>query len=122
MKLKLLLFCLLCLYGSAPSPLPAQTTFSILPAATTNFVGDFIQLSLQRTGDDSQPFAFQWSKDGTNLVDGDRISGVQTPVLTISSALMGDDGTYSLTFSNATSTDIELVTVTSQVYMIGPPT
>jgi hypothetical protein len=121
MKSNLLLFCLLCLCGFAPSRLPAATTFSIFPAATTNDVGDSIQLSLQRTGDDSQPFAFQWSKDGTNLVEGDRISGVQTPVLIINQAQMVDSGSYSLSFSNAVGSNITLVTVSSQVYVIGAP-
>src|SRR4249920_3868004 len=114
MKSNLLIFCSLCLYVFAPCCLIAQTSFSILPAATTNLVGDFIQLSLQRTGDDSQPFAFQWSKNGTNLVDGERIYGTQTPVLIISPAQMEDSGTYSLSFSNVVSANIELETVSSQ--------
>jgi hypothetical protein len=121
MKSNLLIFCILCLNVLAPGHLNAQTSFNIIPATTTNLVGDAIQLSLQRTGDDSQPFAFQWSKDGTNLVDGDRISGAQAPELTISPAQMEDSGTYSLSFSNIISTDILWETVTSQVYILDMP-
>jgi len=121
MKSSLLLLCLAWLSAWAPNRLVADTTFSIVPPATTNMVGDTIQLSLQRTGDDSQTFAFQWSKDGTNLVDGDRLNGTQTPTLIISPAQMGDAGTYSLSFSNVVSTNIVLVTVQSQVYLIDTP-
>jgi hypothetical protein len=121
MKSNLLIFCFLCLNVFAPCCLNAQTSFSINPAATTNLVGDVIQLSLQRTGDDSQVFAFQWSKDGTDLVDSDRINGARGPDLIINSAQMEDTGTYSLSFSNVVETNIEFVTVTSQVYIIGPP-
>ena len=46
------------------------------------------------------PLNFQWRRSGTNLMDGDRISGAQTPTLTINGAGTADQGDYQLEAGN----------------------
>ncbi len=49
----------------------------------------------------SPPMYYSWRKNGTNLVNGGRISGVTGNVLAIASARFGDTGNYSLVVTNA---------------------
>jgi hypothetical protein len=109
------------LFVSVAAPVFGETSFSLSPSVSTNTVGDAIQLSLQQSGDLANPSDFQWSKDGVPLTDDDRISGSQGPVLNIAAAELADSGVYSLSFTNATDTDVVLVTVTSTLYVIGIP-
>ena len=43
---------------------------------------------------------YQWRKGGANLVNGGRISGATTAILTISNLQTGDEGVYSVVVSN----------------------
>ncbi len=45
--------------------------------------------------------SYQWLKDGVNLVDGGRVSGATSRVLTINGLLASDAGLYSCEISNA---------------------
>jgi hypothetical protein len=45
--------------------------------------------------------AYQWRKDGTNLTLTERVSGVTGPILSISPALAGDAGVYTVVATNA---------------------
>jgi uncharacterized delta-60 repeat protein len=49
----------------------------------------------------AEELSFQWRKDSTNLVEGDRFLGVRTPNLTISSIKTTDVGAYSVIISNS---------------------
>ncbi len=51
-----------------------------------------------------KPISFQWQKNGTNLINGGRISGATSTNLTIVSLQMTDAGTYSLVASNTSGT------------------
>jgi pectin methylesterase-like acyl-CoA thioesterase len=63
--------------------------------------------------------AYQWQKNGTNLVDGGNISGSTTPTLGISLAQLSDEGTYSVILTNTVgSTNSDSVTLTVNI----PPT
>lgn len=49
----------------------------------------------------TEPLAYQWLKDGTNLTEGGAILGVSTDSLILMEALVADSGGYSVTASNA---------------------
>jgi len=49
----------------------------------------------------SMPVAYQWRKNGTNLVDGGGLSGITSRVLTITNASLANVGSYSVAVSNA---------------------
>ncbi len=50
------------------------------------------------------PLTYQWMRDGTNLINGAKFSGVTTSNLTILSAQVADEGVYSVIVSNAAGT------------------
>ncbi len=50
------------------------------PANFTNYQGGYLLFSVAATG---SPLTYQWQRDGTNLVNGGRISGATSPNLTI---------------------------------------
>jgi hypothetical protein len=49
----------------------------------------------------TEPFAYQWRKDSTNLVDWGRISGATTATLTIANCQASDAGSYDVIVTNA---------------------
>ncbi|MCX6927297.1 MAG: immunoglobulin domain-containing protein, partial [Verrucomicrobia bacterium] len=52
------------------------------------------------TANGSLPISYQWRKDGTNLVNGGRITGATNTCLTLSSVVEGDSGGYSVVLNN----------------------
>lgn len=100
------------------------TVFTVQPNSQTVGVGSTIQFNFNATF--QQPATAQWLKDGTNLINGGRISGASNNfTLTISNAGTNDEGTYwvvvttpwgSLASSNAVLTVVSLPTI------IVPPT
>lgn len=48
--------------------------------------------------------AYQWQRHGTNLLNNGRVTGANSPTLTIASAQMGDMGSYRLVVSNSVGT------------------
>ena len=48
------------------------------------------------------PLTYQWTKDGANLADGDRISGSTSATLTVSTAQTSDAGSYTVVVTNTT--------------------
>lgn len=60
--------------------------------------GGTINLSVEATG--TAPLSYQWQKDGIDLADGGRRSGVLTPALTIIEATGSDNGAYRCRVSN----------------------
>jgi|GEM_PF-307023 len=69
------------------------------PQAVTTTAGADTTFTVQAAG--SATLLYQWKKGGVNLVDGARISGANSAVLTISGTEAGDAGDYSVTVSNA---------------------
>jgi uncharacterized repeat protein (TIGR03803 family) len=57
--------------------------------------------SFSVTASGTTPLSYQWRKDGTNLVNGGRISGATSNVLTITGALTNDTGSYLVVVTNA---------------------
>lgn len=56
--------------------------------------------------------SYEWSRDGTVLVDDSRISGAATPTLTIADLTVEDAGQYQIRALNSCSEDIAAATVT----------
>jgi uncharacterized repeat protein (TIGR01451 family) len=57
-------------------------------------------INLFATVSGTPPFTYRWRKNATNLVNGGRISGATSPVLTIAGSLESDSGLYSLVVTN----------------------
>jgi len=56
---------------------------------------------LSASADGAGPLAYQWFKDGTALIDNERVSGAGLQQLRIGSLVFGDAGEYSVAVSNA---------------------
>ncbi len=92
-------------YGAATSA-TATVLIGVPPSVTSQppatiivQAGDSATLQLETTG--TPPIAFQWKKNGTNVVDGGNISGSSTSTLTIQPASSADVAVYSATITNA---------------------
>jgi uncharacterized delta-60 repeat protein len=72
--------------------------FLLQPASRTNQVGTPATFSVIAGG--SEPFSFQWRKDGVPLVDGGNIAGAATAVLSLTNLLGASAGAYSVVVSN----------------------
>jgi len=81
---------------SGKCPLPAAILAS--PASQIVPRGSNVTFSVSAAG--SWPVSYQWRKQGTNLVDGTRISGVTLDRLVIPNAQLSDRGDYSVLVSN----------------------
>jgi uncharacterized repeat protein (TIGR01451 family) len=95
------------LYNAAESGkclLPARIVAN--PISQNVASGASVTLSVQAAG--SWPVYFQWSKNGTNLVDGATTTGTTSNILAIAGAQPADSGSYSVVVTNrlgaATST------------------
>jgi uncharacterized repeat protein (TIGR03803 family) len=68
----------------------------------------------------TQPLAYQWQQNGTNLADGANISGSSTPTLTLHSVNPANAGTYTLVSTNflgaATNVGPLLVVISPPVF------
>jgi uncharacterized repeat protein (TIGR03803 family) len=80
------------LSGFVPS-IVAPPVRQTVPAGTT--------VTLAVTAAGSSPLSYQWQMNSNNLVNHANISGVTTPVLTISNAAAANSGTYSVIVRNA---------------------
>ena len=64
--------------------------------------GQYISLSVSATG--AENLVYLWEKDGEDLTGrGDHYIGTNTPTLTISEFLIGDQGTYICVIKNCNS-------------------
>lgn len=79
--------------GQAPAQLGAH------PVDTAAAQGDAACFAVDAYG--TEPLAYQWRKDGVDLVDDDRISGATGATLCITGLLPEDVGVYSAVVSNA---------------------
>ena len=90
------------LFGSATSSnavlVAGAPMLTLQPQSQTVNVGATVVFNID--GFAASPFFFQWVKDGTNLVDGGRISGTTNFELTINNVQFLDAGTYWIVVSN----------------------
>jgi hypothetical protein len=77
----------------------SATVLTQQPTNQTVAVGSTVTFSVNGTA--QSPFFLQWLKDGTNLVDGGRISGATDATLVITNAQTIDSGTYWIVVTNA---------------------
>lgn len=71
----------------------------------------------------SEPLSYQWHLDGLPLEDGNRISGSQTPVLTVRNLTGADSGEYTLVAANGsgeTTSDGAVLTVLDPWIILQP--
>jgi uncharacterized repeat protein (TIGR01451 family) len=89
---------------------PRPPIITMQPATQSALPGANIGFSVGASG--SSPLFYQWQRDGTNLVEGGRISGTTTTTLSIMNGAESDSGIYSVvvsnTFGTATSTNAAL--------------
>jgi hypothetical protein len=91
-------------YGSATSSVVSVTVISgpvinpDLPATNHVYIGTTATLNVGLAG--TGPFTNAWKYNGVNLVNGGRISGVNTPTLTIANAQASDSGIYQFWSTN----------------------
>jgi len=69
------------------------------PQDLTVYAGETASFRVISAGD--APLNYQWSANGTNLVDGGSVAGAQSNLLTIAAVHLSDAGPYSATVSNA---------------------
>jgi uncharacterized delta-60 repeat protein len=69
------------------------------PIGQTKIAGTTAVFSAFAEG--TPPLSYQWLVGGVALANGGKISGAQTPTLTVNNVLGGNDGGYSLVVSNA---------------------
>jgi hypothetical protein len=64
---------------------------------STNEVGATLELALRGEGElENPPVAYQWSRNGRDLKDDDRVSGAQTPLLAIRECRLNEGGNYAV--------------------------
>jgi len=108
--------------NSATLVVNAPISIVTQPADVSACPNDNVSLSVAATGTVS---SYQWSKNGTPLVDGGNISNSATATLTISSVSASDVASYTCTLvavcgTNATSTAANLTLSTSPVITTQP--
>lgn len=87
-----------------PEPLAFPSTNWLMPAVTQSpsdlrvAEGETALFMAETSG--LRPLTYQWILNGTNVTDGDRISGATSNVLSISNAQTGDVGAYQLVITN----------------------
>lgn len=79
-------------------------SFITHPGNQTINPGGIARFTLQTTG--TQPIFYQWSKDNGVIFNDGRISGVDTPDLTITSVTMSDAGIYTCQAINSLGDDV----------------
>ncbi len=75
------------------------SSISVQPASQTVLAGSVVSFTAGVLG--SGPISLQWQRDGTNLVDGGKLSGTGTASLTMSNVQAAEMGAYALVVSNA---------------------
>ena len=103
-------------YGGQPL-VPAYPQISAAPQNRTDSVSSTATFSVTATG--AAQLTYQWSKDGTNLVDVGAISGATSSILTINNVQLTNAGNYSVlitnSFGNVSTGAVLTVTLSSPV-------
>ena len=92
------------------------------PLSRTDDAGRVATFSVTVVG--TEPFSYQWLRDGEPVTDGENTSGAQSPTLSLSDVLAADAGGYSVvvsnTFGNVTSAEAQLTVLDPAIE--APPT
>jgi len=88
----MLALCFKALAQDGPPQLTAPPPSQTVPAGSIALFTVVVQ--------GSEPLWYQWRRNGTNLVNGSRISGVDTATLALSNVQAGELGRYSVTVTN----------------------
>lgn len=80
------------------------------PANQTNYSGDTVTFMVTADGD--AVLQYQWQKNGTDLTDGENLTGSTTSSLTLTDVTTADYGTYSVTVTNMAGTTNVSATLT----------
>ncbi len=92
------------------------------PASQTQAVGSSATFSVTATG--SAPLTYRWLKNGTNLVNGAKYSGVSSSALTVAALATTDAGNYSVAITNlagSLTSSVAPLTVVSSPTITMPP-
>jgi uncharacterized repeat protein (TIGR03803 family) len=95
-------------YGSLMSSNATLTVVTVAPAiitqpaSRTNNAATTATFSVVASG--LLPLSYQWQKNGTNLVNGGKVSGATTNILSITSVSDNDAASYSVTVTNLLGT------------------
>ncbi len=90
--------------GSATSTPPAALVVWVPPAiltspqSRTNLAGTTASFTVAAVGAPSP--SYQWRRNGTNLLNAGKVSGVTTPTLTLASVTTNDAAAYSVVITN----------------------
>ena len=84
-------------YGGRPL-VPAYPQIVVGPQSRTDSIGSTAIFSVTTTG--AAQLAYQWSKNGTNLVDAGAISGATSATLAINNLEFADAGSYLVVVTN----------------------
>ena len=84
-------------YGGRPL-VPAYPRISVAPQNRTDSVDSTATFSVTATG--AAQLTYQWSKDGTNLLDTGAILGAATATLTLNNIKLQDAGNYLVVVTN----------------------
>src|SRR5208283_2588622 len=115
--------------GSVTSSPAILLVTNIPPAITlqpTNkavVAGTVVTLAVAATG--SPPLQYQWQTNGINLLNGGRISGVTSNLLTLSTAQTNDSGSYSVivtNFGGSVTSSVAVLTVAAAPLITMQPT
>lgn len=93
--------------GGAIFRLDLPPTIIAQPASRFNGVGTTASFTVAATG--TAPFHFQWLKNGTNLVDGGRISGATGSTLSVTNVQSDDAADYSVIVTNIAGSAVSAV-------------
>ena len=82
----------------------ARPVITTAPADVEKLVGEAATFTVVAT--DPEPLTYQWQKDGSNLSNGERISGADTATLQIGNLSTNDAGNYTVQVSNSRATAV----------------
>jgi hypothetical protein len=98
---------------------------TVPPSDRSGETGTTVTFSVIASG--SQPLSYQWRKDGSNLTNGGKLSGVTTPNLSVANVQPGDAGAYTVVVTNpydSVTSELAVLVLTSpgqtQITRVGP--
>ena len=95
-------------------------TITVSPLSQTVYAGAGVSFAGTATG--SQPLGYYWQLNGNPLVNGGRIFGANSNVLTVLNVSSSDAGQYSLIASNSAGTDDSANYLTTELTVNPVPT
>jgi uncharacterized repeat protein (TIGR03803 family) len=107
--------------GSATSSIAALTVV-LSPKSQTNYASSTATFTV--TAFSPELLSYQWRKNGTNLIEGGKVSGTTTSTLTIASVSDADAAIYNTVVSDASSsvtTSNAVLTVNDYLFIASQP-